>query len=334
MARGMIFLACLLAAAQADPQDHGARATAGGKETMAGMLRVMGPLPGLDRAAPPEMEVLEEVAFPGYLQKSILISVEPWDRLPAFLLIPNNLKGRAPAMLCLHPTSPLGKAVVTGRGENTNRNYAQELAERGVVALAPDYPGFGDYAAARAELYARGYKSATMKGIWNHLRCVDLLASLPEVAPGRIGCIGHSLGGHNTLFLGVFDPRLKVLVTSCGFTSFAKYYGGDLTGWSHDGYMPAIASEFGKDPARMPFDFPGVLAAIAPGALFINAPLHDENFEVSGVRDCVAEARRAYAMHGAEDRLRAEYPDAGHDFPDVVRQRAYQFILEQLGGDS
>ncbi len=333
MVRAALIMACLMAAAEAAPEG-GVAGVPDRAQTLAGMELAMGPLPDLDRRAAPEMEVVSETEFPGYVQKSILVSVESWDRLPAHLLVPKGLKGPAPAMLCLHPTSPLGKAVVTGRGEQSNRNYAQELAERGVVALAPDYPGFGDYAAARAELYARGYKSATMKGIWNHLRCVDLLASLPEVAPGRIGCIGHSLGGHNTLFLGVFDTRLKVLVSSCGFTSFAKYYGGDLTGWTHDGYMPAIASEFGKDPARMPFDFPGVLGAIAPRAVFINAPVHDENFAVDGVRDCVAAARRVYAQSGAEGRLRVEYPDAGHDFPDAVRQRAYQFILEQLGGDS
>lgn len=333
MVRAALIMACLMAAAAAAAEGGGA-GVPDRAQTLAGMELAMGPLPVLDRSAAPEMEVVSETEFSGYVQKTILVSVESWDRLPAHLLVPKGLKGPAPAMLCLHPTSPLGKAVVTGRGEQSNRNYAQELAERGVVTLAPDYPGFGDYAAARAELYARGYKSATMKGIWNHLRCVDLLASLPEVAPGRIGCIGHSLGGHNTLFLGVFDTRLKVLVSSCGFTSFAKYYGGDLTGWTHDGYMPAIASEFGKDPARMPFDFPGVLGAIAPRAVFINAPVHDENFAVDGVRDCVAAARGVYAQSGAEGRLRVEYPEAGHDFPDAVRHRAYQFILEQLGGDS
>ena len=51
--------------------------------------------------------------------------------------------------------------------------------------------------------------SATMKGIVNHRRAVDLLASLPEVDPRRIGVIGHSLGGHNSLFVAAFDPRIK-----------------------------------------------------------------------------------------------------------------------------
>ena len=133
-----------------------------------------------------------------------------------------------------------------------------------------------------------------MKGIVNHRRAIDLLQSLPEVDPQRIGVIGHSLGGHNALFLAAFDDRVKVIVTSCGFTSFPKYMNGDLSGWSHKGYMPRIADQFGKDPRRMPFDFSDILIALAPRAVFINAPLRDDNFEVSGVRDCVAAALPVY----------------------------------------
>jgi hypothetical protein len=81
------------------------------------------------------------------------------------------------------------------------------------------------------------------------------------------------------------------VVTSCGFNAFAKYYGGDLTGWSSDKYMPRIAERYGKDPKRMPFDFTELLGAIAPRPVFINAPTGEDNFEVSGVKDCLAAAR-------------------------------------------
>ncbi len=297
---------------------------------LANMERVMGPLPSGDRSAPPAYETLVEETFPNFVRKSIAYVADPWGKTSAFLFLPRQdsapSKTPGPAMLCLHPTSPLGKRVVAGEGQTTNRNYAEELANRGYVVLAPDYPGFGDDEEARKQLYEEGYVSCTMKGIWNHLRAVDLLTSLPEVDPERIGCIGHSLGGHNTLFLGVFDPRLRVLATSCGFTAFPRYMGGDLTGWTHDGYMPRIAEVYGKDPAKMPFDFPEVLAALAPRALFINAPIHDDNFDVVGVRESVQAARAVYALYGAEDRLRVTHPDADHDFPDAVREEAYAFI--------
>lgn len=295
---------------------------------LANLQKVMGPLPPDSRKVPLDVKVEGEVQVPHVIRKQITFAVEKGDRLTAYLFIPATLKGKAPAMLCLHPTNPtLGKGVVAGLGKLPNRAYALELAERGFVTLAPDYPGSGGY---KIDAYGMGYASATMKAIWNHMRCVDLLQSLPEVDGERIGVIGHSLGGHNSLFVAVFDPRLQVAVTSCGFNAFPKYMKGNLKGWSHQGYMPRIAAEYGADPKKMPFDFPEILGALAPRAVFICAPVNDDNFEVSGVKDCVTAAQPVYELLGAKDKLAAAYPDAGHDFPDETRRQAYDFITERL----
>jgi len=120
-------------------------------------------------------------------------------------------------------------------------------------------------------------------------------------------------------------------VTSCGFTSFRKYYGGDLTGWSHAGYMPRIAAVYGKSPERMPFDFSDVLVAIAPRPVFINAPLHDQNFEWTGVDDCVRSAQPVYArIFRAPRGLEVTHPDCAHDFPPDIRTKAYEFLDRSL----
>ena len=37
---------------------------------------------------------------------------------------------------------------------------------------------------------------------------------------------------------------------------------------------------------------------------------------------------------GAEDRLTAVYPDAGHDFPSDVREAAYTFMDEAMKGEA
>lgn len=285
--------------------------------------QVTGPLPDASRKVPLDVTVLEETQLPRFTRKKITFAVEKGDRLSAYLLVPIKRPPRLPGMLCLHQTTPLGKAEPAGLGDKPKMGYAAELAEQGYVTLAPDYPNFGDY---RIDAYSRGYASATMKGIWNHMRAIDLLQSLPQVDSQRIGAIGHSLGGHNALFVAVFDARIKALVSSCGFNSFSKYYNGDLTGWSHPGYMPRIASVYGKDPRRMPFDFTELLAALAPRPVFMNAPLGDTNFDVAGVRDCVAAALPVYALLGATRDLKVVYPDSGHDFPDEVRKAAYRFL--------
>ena len=293
---------------------------------LANMQRVMGPLPPDERKVALDVHIYDEVTLQRYVRKTISFVPQAGDRVPAFLLIPRDPKGKTAAVHGLHQTTPIGKQEPVGMGKK-NLAYAAELAERGMVAIVPDYPNFGDY---KIDPYEKGYASATMKGILNHRRALDLLVSLPEVDPARLGAIGHSLGGHNALFVAAFDPRIKAAVTSCGFNAFPKYSGGNLRGWSHKGYMPRIDTEFGKDPKRMPFDFTEVLGAIAPRALFINAPLRDGNFEVSGVRDCVAAAAPVYELLGAKEALRAVYPDAGHDFPPEIRQQAYEFLGEAL----
>ena len=297
---------------------------------VASMESVMGREPRLTRDPPLNIRAEEEAVVDDVTRHHLTYQAEAGDRVPAYLFVPREANARLPAMLCLHQTTAIGKGEPAGLGGRENLRYALELARRGYVTLAPDYPNFGDYV---VDPYAAGYASATMKGIRNHRRAVDLLASRAEVDPERIGVIGHSLGGHNALFLAVFEPRIKVVITSCGFNSFFKYYGGDLTGWSHRGYMPRIADLYHHDPKEMPFDFTEVLAAIAPRPVFINAPMADANFEVSGVKDCVIAAEPVYRLlaGSVKERLVAAHPDCGHDFPPEVRAAAYGWLDDWLG---
>jgi dienelactone hydrolase len=301
------------------------------EHTMANMQLVMGVLPGAERRVPLEAQVLEEERLERVTRQKITYGSEGDHRVPAYLVIPNDLKGRAPAMLCLHGSSgPRGRTA--GLGADYPR-YTLELAERGYVTIAPDYPLFGDN---QVDLEGLGYVSATMKGIWDHLRAVDVLQSLPEVDGERIGCIGVSLGGHNSLFVAAFDPRLKAVACSAGFDSFADYMGGDLAGWCQRSYMPRLATAYGQDPARVPFDFPEVLGALAPRPLFIHAPVGDTNFGIESVRRCLQAARQVYRLFGAEQRLVAIHPPGEHGFPLEAREESYRFLDEVLrtGGES
>ncbi len=289
------------------------------------MQEVMGPLPSDDRKVPLDMLVVETEQLPGLKRRKITYASEKGHRVPAYLLIPDDLRGRAPAMLCLHGSDG-ARGRTAGLGADYAR-YALELAERGYVSIAPDYPLFGDN---WPDLEKSGYVSGTMKGIWDHMRAVDLLQSLPEVDGERIGCVGLSLGGHNALFAGVFDTRLKVIVSSSGFDSFHDYMGGNLQGWCQRCYMPRIASVYGKAPSRVPFDFPEVLAALAPRHVYVHAPKGDSNFRVESVRRCVGAALPVFELLGGAGRLTAAYPEGGHGFPPEAREEAYKFIDKVL----
>ncbi|MBL9151218.1 MAG: neutral/alkaline non-lysosomal ceramidase N-terminal domain-containing protein [Verrucomicrobiales bacterium] len=293
----------------------------------AGMQQAMGPLHDTARWAPLEVETVSEEKTPAYLRKKIRFSAEAGDQVPAWLLIPNQRPagGKMPAMLCLHQTTAIGKDEPAGLGGLPSLHYAHELAERGYVCLVPDYPSFGEYP---YDFKTQGAhrSSGSMKAIWNNLRAVDLLVSLPEVAADRIGVIGHSLGGHNALFTAVFDERLKAVVSSCGFTPFHDYYGGKVAGWTSDRYMPRIRDVYENNADKIPFDFYEVVAALAPRGFFSNSPLKDSNFDIGGVRKAFAKAGEVFALHQAADRLKLVTPDAPHDFPDAERQAAYAWL--------
>ncbi|MEY4326148.1 MAG: hypothetical protein RIS24_2319 [Verrucomicrobiota bacterium] len=291
----------------------------------AGLQQAMGPLPGAAARVPLEVEELGETPSAKYLRRKIRFSPEHGDRVPAWLLIPLHLQQRAPAMLCLHQTTDLGKDEPAGLGGRASLHYAHELAERGYVCLVPDYPSFGEYPYEFAKQGAH-HASGSIKAVWNNLRAVDLLESLPQVDAGRIGVIGHSLGGHNALFTAVFDPRLKAVVTSCGFTPFHHYYGGRVAGWTSDRYMPRIRTVYGNDANRIPFDFHEVLGAIAPRGVFSNSPVRDGNFEIAGIREAFAAAAPVFALHQVESRLVLRTPDSGHDFPEAERRAAYDWL--------
>ena len=297
------------------------------------MQLVMGKLPGEAKRVPLDIKQLEEAKLVGGLvRRKISYQSEPDDRVHAYLFLPAGLTAaptRRPAILCLHQTTNISKQEPSGLGGNPNLHYALHLAQRGYVTLAPDYPSFGEHQFDFAD-EKFGYTSGTMKAIWDNLRAVDLLQSLPEVDPDRIGCIGHSLGGHNTMFTAAFDPRIKVMVSNCGFTRFHKYYGGKLAGWTSARYMPRIASRYENDPGKVPFDFPEIVAAFAPRPFLASSPLHDDNFEVSGVKDTIAAAKPIYEIFGKGDNLQANYPDCAHDFPEDVRKVAYEFFEKHL----
>jgi len=297
---------------------------------IAGFESAAGKLPSRDVPLPLDVLVSEKIETETYTRETITFASEPGDRTPAFLYVPKGLTPgeKRPGIVALHPTGALGKRIVDGQGERPNRAYAKELAERGYVVIAPDYLSFGDY--TDYDFSKDRFESGTMKGVWNHMRCVDLLVARDDVDGEKIGTIGHSLGGHNAIFLGVFDRRVKVIVSSCGWTPFHDYYGGDLKGWTSDRYLPAIRDQFGLDPDKVPFDFYELVAALAPAAFFSNSPLRDSNFDYRGIEKAAPKARHIYELNDAADKMRIAYPDDEHDFPTREREESYLFLKRWL----
>lgn len=326
------------------------------RQIIAGAEEVMGKLPDRPHLPPLDVKIIDRFEGDGYVRLSLTYLAEEGDRVPAYLLLPKNRAAgrRAPAMVALHGTSRYGKKLVAGEAVAASRaaaktpiptedmfptsdtvaayppamilanEYAKELAQRGYVVLAPDFPSFGDYP---YNFRKSKYASGSMKGIFNHMRGVDLLQTLDEADPERIGAIGHSLGAQNALFLGAFDPRVKVVVASAGWGPFRDTrHGNKPGGWDQDVYMPRFRTVYGFDLDRVPFDWPEIVAAIAPRAVFSSAPVRDEYSDSQAVKRVEPEIRKVFALLGVADQVQICYPSGTHDFPPETRREAYAFI--------
>jgi len=305
------------------------------------MQAAMGKLPARKELPAFNIQLLDSLITKQYTRYNIRFAVSQNETLSAFLYIPSQpyRKRKMAAMLALHPTGILGKKIMDGEDPQYKNAIARELAERGYVVIAPDYPGFGDQKGY--DFNTDRYESGTMKAIFDNMRCIDLLETRADVDPDKIGVIGHSLGGHNAIFTGAFDTRLKVIVSSCGWTLLPDYfngdqasaqkYGGKLWPWAQERYMPFLRDKYELNPDKVPFDFDEVIAALAPRAFFSNSPVNDANFNIDGIRKAIVNISTVYNLFHVPGNLQVRYPDSQHDFPLHERWEAYNFIDSVFG---
>jgi hypothetical protein len=121
-------------------------------EILAGMQAVMGTVPGAAKRVPLDVKIERETDCGSYVRREISYAAEPGARVPAFLLVPKAVRdgaARRPGILALMPTNNVegNRPVVGLPGADTkpNRNYGEELAQRGFVVIAPPYPHLADY---------------------------------------------------------------------------------------------------------------------------------------------------------------------------------------------
>jgi hypothetical protein len=192
-----------------------------------GVFKVFGAFPS--EKIPLDPKIISEEDCGSYLRRKVTIQVQPGDRMPAYVLIPKNRTGRLPAILCIYgTTSGAGKETTVGLSgprpgtpPARNRDFAVTMAKAGFVAFAADYlrdgerirPGRPPY--DTTDFY-REFPNWSIHGkdVWDNMRAIDYLQSLDFVDPDKIGMVGHSYGGHSTIFAAALEPRIKVAVSN------------------------------------------------------------------------------------------------------------------------
>ncbi len=295
------------------------------------IINLIGGFP--QKKTPLHPRILERTNEGSYFREKIIYETEPGEEVPAYLLIPKKLKSKTPAIFVHHQHGAqfhLGKCEVVGLAGHPDQAYAKELAELGYVILAPDAKCFEERTIfgleGRGVEYYEGMRLILMgqcfqrRMIWDIIRGIDFLLTRKEVDGNRIGCIGHSLGGQETLFGSVFDSRIKAAVSSCGFSTYKAILRNKVT---HNLalYIPGILKYT---------DFPEIASMIAPRPFLILTGSKDGSFPLDGVQEVYDTARKIYRLYGAEEKLKLVINNIGHGSPDSTREEAYMWLNKWL----
>ncbi len=274
------------------------------------VMKGLGTFP--DEKVPLAPNIISEVDCGGYIRRKISIAVQTDDRMPAYLLIPKNIKGRVPAVICMYgTTSGAGKDTTVGLsgrepGSPPVRNYsfALDMVGAGFVVFAPDFlrdgeriqPGESPY---ESTSFRRKYPQWTIAGkdVWDTSRAIDYLQTLDFIAPDKIGMTGHSYGGCGTINATALEPRIKVAVAN--------------------------------GPVSQPTTYHELTAMIAPLPLLVGQAVGEHRPEEEEIYAAVS---RVYRALGRRDSVLYHWYPGDHDYPPQMRKAAVEWFRRWLVG--
>ena len=218
-----------------------------------------------------------------YTRWLISYNVEADERAHAYLGIPLGLKGKVPGIVALCGTYKGSKRRVAGLEDNPDKAYLDHLCRRGYVVIAPDHfvagdriPPEGPYDTGRFHKKHPNW-TAVGKFTYEHSIAIDVLQTLDEVKPTKIGVLGHSLGGHGTFYLAAYDERVKAAACNCG-GAFLRH-NPRVEAWARDHwyvYFKHLRPTLLRGDLP-PIDVHEIIALIAPRAYLDLFGLNDGN---------------------------------------------------------
>ncbi len=236
----------------------------------------------------------------GYSIENVALETMPGFYCTGNLYRPLHQSAPGPAILCA-----LGH-FTDGRYEPDQQRLCAQFARMGATVFSYSMVGRDDSRQTDHE-----DPLAFPLHTWNSLRAADYVLGLPDVDPGRLGMTGASGGGTQTLFLGLFEPRVRAIapVVIVGLNAGGCIceagnpwtYTNDVEVAAMIAPRPQLLVSVGHDFTR---DFP------AKGFPFV-----EHFYQLAGAGGAAASVHLA---------------DEGHDYGPSKRKAVYEFFAQHL----
>ncbi|NND34861.1 MAG: hypothetical protein HKN76_19905, partial [Saprospiraceae bacterium] len=240
----------------------------------------------------------------------------------ANLYVPDDIIQPVPAIL-----------YVCGHAHTQKHHYqshARAFAQRGFVCLIIETIQRGEVkgehlgAESRGwfHWYSRGYNPAGVE-VWNGIRGIDILVSLPEVDPDKIGVTGISGGGSQSWYLAAVDERIKAAAAVAGAASLEGQICQRTIDDHCDCMMPI--NTYG-------IDFSDIGALVAPRSFLIAQTTGDGYYSIEAVRTLFDKISPIYDLYDQPESLKMIEAPGGHSYgaKDEFRAHILAFFSSEL----
>lgn len=299
------------------------------------------------------VELIYEEQRDGYKARKIEVRLSRYYSVPAYVLIPDG-EGPFPAVNVLHdhgahlyigkekmirPLACEEEAVIKDADAWADNLYEGQyvgdfLAKQGYVVFSADAPLFGERGQKEGPVRAKYDMIAgnmMMYGIdlsaymsYDDISGTEYLASMPEVDPERIACIGCSMGAYRAWMLAALSDHIKVGAALCWMVTTDEQMSFKYSRTENGGFANCFPG------LRRWLDYPHVASLACPKPmLFINSAT-DKLFPIPGVKKAFSQMREVWASQGASDNLVTEIWDIPHSYPISAQQRTLEFLQEHL----
>lgn len=258
---------------------------------------------------------------------------EPGFTVPCHMLLPKGRRPgeKLPVVICLqgHSTGmhiSMGRRKFPGDEETLqggDRDFALQIVARGYVAVAMEQRGMGEQkgialtggpgtmchiSAMSALMLGRtliGERAHDISCLIDALERFDAVKTDMDVCLDlqRIGLMGNSGGGTASYHAACVEPRIKVVMPSCAFNTYAA----SIMSMYHCtcNYIPGMVKYM---------EMPDLAVLIAPRPLIIVSGERDPIFPLEAVKEGYETVKQIYAAAGKPENCRLLVGDGEHRF--------------------